>query len=207
VGRNEPYEHIPEDSGHQRGSLPMKYWVSWIGMILCIASEFAIAFWSAALLKERTTINAALATTMVLAFPMGMMFGRWFGTYLFPHFGIDKRLKVIIVLQGVSFVIFWVSEILFISFIALFVVGFGTSMQFALSTLRLLRFGKDKPDLAIGKSSLGAGFAIALSPLFLGFLADHFGIIKAFLFVPALIISAFVIVALVPSAPHESERV
>jgi predicted MFS family arabinose efflux permease len=207
LGRNEQYEHIPEDSGHQRGSLPMKYWVSWIGMILCIASEFAIAFWSAALLKERTTINAALATTMVLAFPMGMMFGRWFGTYLFPHFGIDKRLKVIIVLQGVSFVIFWVSEILFTSFIALFVVGFGTSMQFALSTLRLLRFGKDKPDLAIGRSSLGAGFAIALSPLFLGFLSDQFGIIKAFLFVPALIISAFVIVALVPSAPHESERV
>jgi len=79
-------------------------------------------------------------------------------------------------------------------------------MQFALSTLRLLRFGKDKPDLAIGKSSLGAGFAIALSPLFLGFLADQFGIIQAFLFVPVLVICAFVIVALVPSAPHESEK-
>lgn len=207
LGRNEEYEHIPEESGHQRGSLPMKYWVSWVSMTFCIASEFAIAFWAAALLKERTSLDAALATTLVLAFPMGMMFGRWYGTYLFPHFGIDKRLKVIIALQGVSFLIFWVSEILITSFIALFIVGFGTSMQFALSTLRLLRFGKDKPDLAIGKSSLAAGLAIALSPLFLGYLADQFGIIKAFLFVPALIISAFVIVALVPSAPHESERV
>ena len=207
LGRNEEYEHIPEESGHQRGSLPMKYWVSWVSMTFCIASEFAIAFWAAALLKERTSLDAALATTLVLAFPMGMMFGRWYGTYLFPHFGIDKRLKVIIALQGVSFLIFWVSEILITSFIALFIVGFGTSMQFALSTLRLLRFGKDKPDLAIGKSSLAAGLAIALSPLFLGYLADQFGIIKAFLFVPALIICAFVIVALVPSAPHESERV
>ena len=207
LGRKEEYEHIPEESGHQRGSLPLKYWISWVGMIFCIASEFAVAFWSAALLRERTSIWAALATTLVLAFPMGMMVGRWFGTYLFPQFGIDKRLKSIIALQGMSFIVFWVSENVVTSFLALFFVGFGTSMQFALSTLRLLHFGKDKPDLAIGKSSFGAGFAIALSPLFLGFLADQFGIIKAFLFVPVLVICAFVIVALVPSAPHESESV
>ena len=207
LGRKEEYENIPEESGHQRGSLPVKYWISWVGMIFCISSEFAVAFWAAALLKERTFIEAASATTLVLAFPMGMMMCRWFGTYLFPHFDIDKRLKVIIALQGLSFIVFWVSESVAISFIALFFVGFGTSMQYALSTLRLLRFGKDKPDLAIGKSSLGAGFAIALSPLFLGFLADQFGIIKAFLFVPVLVIFAFVIVALVPSAPHESEKV
>jgi MFS family permease len=206
LGRAEEFEHIPEESGHQRGSLPIRYWISWVGMIFCIASEFAVAFWAAALLKERTSMEAATATTLVLAFPLGMMMGRWFGTYLFPHFGIDKRLKTIIALQGISFLVFWVSEITVTSFIALFFVGFGTSMQFALSTLRLLRFGKDKPDLAIGKSSLGAGFAIALSPLFLGYLADLFGIIQAFLFVPALVVSAFVIVALVPSAADESEK-
>jgi MFS family permease len=206
LGRSEKYEHIPEESGHQRGSLPLKYWISWVGMTFCIASEFAIAFWAAALLRERTLTSAPIATTLVLAFPMGMMFGRWFGTYLFPHFGIDKRLKVIIALQGLSFMIFWASEILITSFIALFIVGFGTSMQFALSTLRLLRFGREKPDLAIGKSSLGAGSAIAFSPLFLGFLADQFGIITAFLLVPALVICAFVIVALLPSTSHELER-
>jgi predicted MFS family arabinose efflux permease len=206
LGRSEKYEHIPEESGHQRGSLPLKYWISWVGMTFCIASEFAIAFWAAALLRERTLTSAPIATTLVLAFPMGMMFGRWFGTYLFPHFGIDKRLKVIIALQGLSFMIFWASEILITSFIALFIVGFGTSMQFALSTLRLLRFGREKPDLAIGKSSLGAGFAIAFSPLFLGFLADQFGIITAFLLVPALVICAFIIVALLPSTSHELER-
>jgi len=206
LGRSEKYEHIPEESGHQRGSLPLKYWISWVGMTFCIASEFAIAFWAAALLRERTLTSAPIATTLVLAFPMGMMFGRWFGTYLFPHFGIDKRLKVIIALQGLSFMIFWASEILITSFIALFIVGFGTSMQFALSTLRLLRFGREKPDLAIGKSSLGAGSAIAFSPLFLGFLADQFGIITAFLLVPALVICAFIIVALLPSTSHELER-
>lgn len=205
LGRQEEYEYIPKESGRQKGSLSFKYWVSWTGMTFCIAAEFAIAFWAAALLRERTSISAAHATTLVLAFPLGMMIGRWFGTYLLPKLDIDQRLKLVVAIQGMSFLLFWATEIVITSFIALFFVGFGTSMQFALSTLRLLRFGANKPDLAIGRASWGAGLAIAISPLFLGFLADRFGIINAFLMVPAIVIFAFVIVVLLPSA-HEVEK-
>lgn len=205
LGRKEKYEYIPEGTGRQKGSLSFKYWVSWVGMSFCIAAEFAVAFWAAALIRERTDVSAALATTLVLAFPLGMMIGRWFGTYLRPQLDIDQRLKLVIAIQGLSFLVFWASNFALASFIALFFVGFGTSMQFALSTLRLLRFGGSKPDLAIGKASWGAGLAIALSPLFLGFLADKFGIINAFLMVPAIVICAFVIVVLLPSA-HEVEK-
>jgi predicted MFS family arabinose efflux permease len=201
MGRHHNPEHIPDESGPQRGSLPLKYWVSWIGLMFCIAAEFAIAFWAAALLREKTGLSAAISTTMVLAFPLGMMIGRWFGTYIFPNLDIDARLKMIITLQGFSFLVFWISESPFTSFIALFIVGLGTSMQFALSTLRLLRFGHEKPDLAMGKSSLSAGIAIGLSPLFLGYLADVFGIVRGFLLVPVFILIAFSIVTLLPSKP------
>jgi predicted MFS family arabinose efflux permease len=201
MGRHHNPKHIPDESGRQRGSLPLKYWVSWIGLMFCIAAEFAIAFWAAALLREKTGLSAAISTTMVLAFPLGMMIGRWFGTYIFPNLDIDARLKMIITLQGFSFLVFWISKSPFTSFIALFFVGLGTSMQFALSTLRLLRFGHEKPDLAMGKSSLSAGIAIGLSPLFLGYLADVFGIVRGFLLVPVLILIAFLIVTLLPSKP------
>lgn len=199
MGRQHNPEHIPDEQGRQRGSLPGKYWLSWIGLMFCIASEFAIAFWAAALLREKTGITAAASTTLVLAFPLGMMLGRWFGTYVFPALNIDARLKLIIALQGFSFMVFWTSEIVITSFLALLAVGLGTSMQFALSSLRLISFAKDKPDLAMGKSSLSAGLAIGLSPLILGFLADEFGIVKGFLLVPVLISLAFMLVALVPS--------
>lgn len=199
LGRQQNPEHIPDESGRQRGSLPAKYWLSWIGLMFCIAAEFAVAFWSAALFRERTDLSAALSTTLVLAFPFGMMIGRWFGTHIFPELDIDNRLRAIIALQGCGFMLFWVSTNPFLSFTALFVVGLGTSMQFALSTLRLLRFGKAKPDLAVGKSSLSAGLAIGLSPLLLGLLADNLGIVRGFLLVPFLIVCAFIIVTLVPS--------
>jgi predicted MFS family arabinose efflux permease len=199
LGRQQRTEHIPDTEGHQTGSLPLKYWLSWIGMMFCIAAEFAVAFWAAALFREKTDLSAALSTTLVLAFPCGMMIGRWFGTHIFPTMDIDDRLRAIIALQGAGFALFWFSTNPWLSFTALFIVGLGTSMQFALSSLRLLRFGREKPDLAIGKSSLSAGIAIGLSPLLLGLLADRFGIVQGFLLVPALIICAFVIVTLVPS--------
>lgn len=205
LGRQEEYEYIPEDTGRQKGSLSLKYWVSWVGMTFCIAAEFAIAFWAAALIRERTDVSAAFATTLVLAFPLGMMIGRWFGTYLLPNLDIDQRLKLVVAIQGLSFLAFWASHNSIASFIALFFVGFGTSMQFALSTLRMLRFGANKPDLAIGRASWGAGFAIALSPFILGVLADKFGIINAFLMVPVIVVCAFVIVVLLPSN-NEVER-
>jgi MFS family permease len=203
LGRQHNPEHLPDVRGRQRGSLPLQYWLSWIGMMFCIASEFAIAFWSAALFKERTGYGAALSTTLVLAFPLGMLFGRWFGTYVFPKMDIDGRLRMIICIQGFGFMAFWISEVALISFIALLIVGLGTSMQFALSSLRLLRFGHDKPDLAMGRSSSSAGIAIALSPLFLGYLADLFGIVRGFLMVPGLIVCALIIVTLVPSKAAE----
>jgi predicted MFS family arabinose efflux permease len=203
LGRQQHPEHIPDEDGRQRGSLPLKYWLSWIGMMFCIASEFAIAFWAAALFRERTDLSAALSTTLVLAFPFGMMIGRWFGTQIFPGLDIDDRLRAIIALQGGGFMLFWISSNPWLSFVALFIVGLGTSMQFALSSLRLLRFGKEKPDLAIGKSSLSAGVAIGLSPLLLGILADNLGIVKGFLLVPALVLCAFIIVTLVPSKTAE----
>lgn len=206
LGRQEEYEYIPEESGRQKGSLSVKYWISWVGMSFCIAAEFAVAFWAAALLRERTDISAAAATTLVLAFPLGMMMGRWFGTYLLPQLDIDERLKLIVAIQGLSFLVFWGSRNVIASFIALFFVGFGTSMQFALSTLRLLRFGANKPDLAIGRASWGAGLAIALSPLILGSLADTFGIVSAFLMVPAIVVCAFVIVVLLPSASEVEKK-
>lgn len=199
VGRHHSPEHIPDDEGHQKGSLSRDYWWSWFGLLFSIGAEFAISFWAAALIKERTGLSAASSTTLVLAFPLGMMLGRWFGTYLFPHLDIDARLKAILTLQGAGFMIFWASQVPLITFLGLMAAGLGTSMQFALSTLRLLRFGKEKPDLAIGTSSYSAGIAIGGSPLLLGFLGDKVGIINGFLMVPIFTLIALVIVFLKPS--------
>ena len=198
MGRHHSPEHIPDNEGHQRGSLPLRYWIGWFGLLFTISAEFSISFWSAALLRERTDLNAAFSTTLVLAFPLGMAIGRLFGTSVAPKIGIDRRLQIVLSMQALGFTLFWLSGQPLFSFVALLIAGLGTSVQFPLTSLRLLNFGGDKPDLAMGKSGFAAGIAIGGAPLLLGFLADHFGIVQAFLIVPVAIASAFTIVTFVP---------
>ena len=89
------------------------------------------------------------------------------------------------------------------SLICLFAVGLGLSMQFALSSIRLIGLSDGRPDLAIGRASLAAGIAIAGAPFLLGLLGDSFGISRAYILVFMLIAVAFIIVKVVPSQVKE----
>jgi len=86
----------------------------------------------------------------------------------------------------------------------LFTVGLGVSMQFALSSIRLIGLSQGRPDLAVGRASLAAGVAIAGAPFLLGLLGDSFGISRAYIMVFVLMITAFLIIKLVPSHVKET---
>ena len=200
VGREkEIEEHVPDESGPQSGKMSAKFWLAWFGFVACISSEFATSFWSAALLKDRVGSTAAISTVAIVALGTGMGVGRWFGGLVLKNFKLDNQLLGLVALQFFGFVAFWLSHSMIISLICLFVIGLGISMQFALAAIRLVSFSDNRPDLAIGKSSLAAGIAIAGAPFLLGFLGDNFGISRAYIMVPVLIAIAFIIIKLTPS--------
>jgi predicted MFS family arabinose efflux permease len=170
-----------------------------LGFVACISSEFAVSFWAAALLKDRVDSTAAISTVAVVALGTGMGIGRWYGGIVLQRFSLDTQLLSVIALQFVGFVSFWLSHSMLISLISLFTVGLGVSIQFALASIRLIGFSQGRPDLAIGRTSLGAGIAIAAAPFLLGVLGDSFGISRAYIMVPVLIVFAFAIVKFIPS--------
>ena len=200
VGREKEVEdHVPDESGPQSGKMSAKFWLAWFGFVACISSEFATSFWSAALLKDRVGSTAAISTVAVVALGTGMGIGRWFGGLLLKNFKLDTQLLALISLQFIGFGAFWLSHSMIISLISLFIIGLGISMQFALSAIRLVGFSDNRPDLAVGRSSLAAGIAIAGAPFLLGFLGDNFGISRAYIMVPVLIAIAFILIKLTPS--------
>ena len=205
VGREkEVEEHVPDESGPQSGKMSAKFWLAWFGFVACISSEFATSFWSAALLKDRVGSTAAISTVAIVALGTGMGVGRWFGGLVLKNFKLDNQLLGLVALQFFGFVAFWLSHSMIISLICLFVIGLGISMQFALAAIRLVSFSDNRPDLAIGKSSLAAGIAIAGAPFLLGFLGDNFGISRAYIMVPVLIAIAFIIIKLTPSQSEKA---
>lgn len=192
-------EHVPSEHGPQGGKLSRNFWISWFGFFASIASEFAISFWAAALILDRTGASPAISTLVVVALGAGMAIGRWFGPTLLKQFEVDTQIKIYISTQFVGFAVLWFSHDLALSFISLLVTGIGISSQFTLTSLRLIGLSDKRPDLSMGKSSLAAGGAIALAPFVLGILGDHLGISRAYLMVPVLILLSFVVIQFIPS--------
>ena len=191
--------HVPHEDGPQGGKLSGHFWISLFGFFACIASEFAISFWSAALIRDRTDATPAIATLAVVAFGSGMAIARWYGPILLKKWEIDAQLKICIATQFIGFASLWFSHNLTISFFSLLVTGIGVSSQFTLSSLRLIGLSDGRPDLAMGKNSLAAGSAIGLSPFVLGILGDHLGISRAYLMVPVLMVIAYAVIQFIPS--------
>ena len=191
--------HVPNELGPQGGKLSRNFWISLFGFFTCISSEFALSFWSAALILDRTDAAPAIATLAVVAFGSGMATGRWFGPILLKQWEIDIQLKIFIAIEFIGFACLWFSHNLTISILSLFVTGIGVSGQFTLSSIRLIGLSGGRPDLAMGKNSLAAGCAIGLSPFVLGLLGDHLGISRAYLMVPVLMIIAYAVIEFIPS--------
>ena len=205
VGREKDQEeHVPDEDGPQGGKLSRSFWIAWVGFIACISSEFAISFWAAALLKDRVGSTAAISTVAIVAMGTGMGIGRWYGGLVLGRLKLDTQLLTVITLQFIGFVGFWLSHNMILSLFCLLAVGIGISMQFALSSIRLIGLSNGRPDLAIGRASLAAGIAIAGAPFLLGLLGDNFGISRAYIMVFVLIAIAFVIVKVIPSKAQEA---
>jgi hypothetical protein len=200
---NEP--HVPTGEGPQGGKLSKAFWIAWFGFVATISTEFATAFWAAALVRDRTDATAAISTIAIMALGTGMGLGRFFGSRIMHRLSLDHQLLTILGLQFVGFFGIWFSHNLGISMVMLLLSGLGISMQFALTSLRLINHSDGRPDLAIGKSSLAAGIAIGGAPFLLGVLGDSFGISRAYLMVPVLILIAAAIVIAVPAKMSQEE--
>lgn len=196
--------HVPSSDGPQGGKLSIAFWITWAGFVATIGTEFATSFWAAALVKDRTNATAAISTIAIIALGLGMAIGRFFGGRLLHRFAADTQLQIVLGIQAVGFFGLWFSHQLAISLAMLLINGLGISMQFALTSLRLINASDGRPELAIGRSSLAAGLAIAGAPFLLGVLGDNYGISRAYLMVPVLIAIASLIVKLVPAhVPQE----
>ena len=191
--------HVPSTEGRQGGRLPLLYWITWLGFVASISTEFATAFWASALVEERTGATAAISTIAIVALGSGMGIGRIFGGRVLHKLSLDNQLLTILGLQMVGFFGLWFSHTLIYSLAMLLLSGIGISMQFALTSLRLISHSGGKPDLAVGTSSFGAGIAIAGAPFLLTVLATHLQISRAYLMVPVLIIFAAIIIKLFPA--------
>ncbi|MGI8529540.1 MAG: MFS transporter [Geodermatophilaceae bacterium] len=170
--------------------LPRRFWLAWLVLVLCIGTEFSMTIWAADLLRQQAGLGAEAAAGSVSALIAGIAIGRVIGGRLALRRSPEWLLTGSLAITATGFLVFWSTALAGLALLGLFVMGLGIAVQFPLSVARAITASAGRPDPATARLSIGAGLAIGLAPLLLGFLADQVGTRQAFLIVPVLLILA-----------------
>ena len=173
---------------HRR--LPPAFWITW-GVFACvIAVEFCLALWVSDELRVRDNLAAGPASAGVAAVLVGLTVSRVAGGKLGLRHGVDWLLDRSIAVLLLGFAGFWLTASPWVALPSLLVCGLGLGMLAPLTIGRSVVAAGGRSDLAVARTSLGAGLAIGAGPFLIGAIADRTSVHAAFLLVPVLLVLA-----------------
>jgi MFS family permease len=178
---------VPESADHatpvveRAPSRPLNrtYWAFWLTLVFTDAFEFGLIFGAAVLLEYRGMSQAGAATALSLLF-WGMIVGRFTGSRLVRRVAPIRLLRLTFALAAIGIIAHWLSPILILSIIGLFLAGIGISNLYPLTTSLSLHAAADNSSAAGSRLSLATGLSMLISPLLFGVLTDLADIRVAF---------------------------
>ena len=193
--RTRPAAHDDAAAVRTRG-FSTAFWCFWVALVCGVAIEFSTTFWASDLLASRAGASPSVATASVSALVAGMCVSRFVVGPLAVRKAPEKLLLIGFATAGLGWLVFWLATNPVLAMAGLVLAGMGYGTHYPLAVSLALRSSDGRPDQAQGRTSLGVGGAVALSPFLLGALADEFGAHLAFLLVPVLIVVGGCAVAL-----------
>jgi fucose permease len=183
-------DQVPAQSGK---SLPSLFWVYWVALLLSVAVEFCMVFWSADYLERVLGLIKADAAQAVSLFLAAMIAGRIIGSRLVQRFSTPPVVFISILIAGAGFLLFWRTETSFLGLSGLFLTGLGVANLYPLILSLAIGAANGNTVQAGARATLASGTAILALPLALGRFADAVGIRLAFGVVLVLLVSVFLI--------------
>jgi fucose permease len=174
-------------------SLPRLFWVYWVALLLSVAVEFCMVFWSADYLEQVLGLIKADAAQAVSLFLAAMIVGRVIGSRLVQRFSTRLVVFISILIAGLGFLLFWSTETSLLGLGGLFLTGLGVANLYPLILSLAIGAANGNTVQAGARATLASGAAILALPLALGRFADAVGIRLAFGVVVALLVSVFLI--------------
>lgn len=197
----------PSESTRTQGSLPGLYWVYWAAMVLGVAIEFCMVFWSADFLENVRALSKADAAQAVSLFFVGMIAGRWLSSRLVLRFSTRAVVLGSLLMAGLGFGMYWVAPGIVPALMGLLLTGLGVAGLYPLIMSMAIGAAGAQVVQASARATLASGVAISILPLVLGRLADSLGIAWAYGVVAVLLIATFAIMVLArrPASPAPAQ--
>jgi fucose permease len=195
LGRNPSQEAVASTTGIRRTGrpLPALFWVYWVGIVLGVAVEFCMVFWSADYMEQVLGLSKTDAARAVSIFLAAMILGRLIGSRLVQCFSTRSVVTGSIIVAGIGFLLFWRAPGAIAGLVGLFITGLGVANFYPLILSLAISSANGDTNQAGARATLASGTAILILPLALGSLADSTGIHQAYGIVLLLLIGVFLV--------------
>ena len=200
---NHPFrsEKVQRSPLQLRSPLPLIYWLYWIALVLAVAIEFCMVFWSADYMERELGMLRSSAAQTVSLFLAGMITGRLLSSWILRYLEAHIIVLASCLLGLLSFIIYWRAENALVGMIGLVLTGFFVSCLYPLLLSIAIGSAKGNTIQAGARATLASGTAILILPLVLGCLADLIGLRGAFVVVAVLYVALLLMVLIATKMP------
>lgn len=189
----------PSSDPSRKTPFPVMFWIIWLGLVLSVAAEWSVTFWTADFLIRLFNLETSIAAASLAIFTTFGVLGRWAASRLAKHVTERRLLINMLILAFTGAFIFWISRQAVFSFLGLALVGFGLANAYPLGVATLMHTAPEQANRVSARASLGAAVAILIAPQAIGIIADTLSIDTAYGIVPLLILAALVLTLLSPA--------
>ncbi len=171
--------------------MPRTFWFIWVVLVFSVAAEWCVVLWSADYLETVVGFARAQAALLMALFFGAAVVGRLIGSQLTRRYSSEWLLRGALVISLIGFLLFWQAPFTAVRLIGLVISGAGIANLFPLAMSTAVSIDPAQSNRTSALAALGGGIAIFLAPLFLGSLADQWGLQVAMSTVPVLLVVAF----------------
>jgi MFS family permease len=191
-----PSGGIAPEQGAAR--LPLGYWVCATLVALAVAIEFCVVFYAAQLLHA-AGLPVDRAASMLTFFYVGELAGRLSGAALTRGAAAWRGPRALtaasLAVAVAGFLVFWQTGRSAVALAGLFVTGLGIANLYPLTLGLTMAAAPDESGRAAARVQVLVGIAAMGAPFLLSVLADRWGVARAFVVEPVLIVTAAVLLA------------
>jgi fucose permease len=174
--------------------LPMAFWAYWVVVIVGMAIEWCMAYWSADFLVKEGGLSKASSAGSLTVFFVAAVVGRFLGSRLARTMRPSRLVLFSIAVAAAGFLLFWLVPILFVRLSGLLLAGLGIANLYPLVVSLTLATVPQQADSGSARISLGSGLSVVIVPFVLGAFADRVGLRSAFSIVAMLLLVMIIMV-------------
>jgi MFS family permease len=180
-----------------QGRLPGAFWVAAVLLFCVTAAEWCVTAWGASFVQGAARVSGDVAVALMIGYFAGVVVGRVAGSWLARRIDPAQLLVFAIAVAAAGFAVLWPSTgpVQALAGLALLGVGLGNLFPMGISVTVALAPGR--ATLASGRAVGVTSFAVLLSPLAVGALADATSLAAAMWVVPVFLALAAAALAVV----------